>query len=411
VSEHPQPPEQPPVASGPEQPVASPTRQRTVFEQRLTIATLSLLFVVLVVYLLTQYATILQPLLIATFIIYAVAPVHQWLVEKRVPSLIAYVLILAFTLGIIVGMGTLVLGAVQDLASGGLQVYEEKLDQLAKRTLERLPGDLIRQKERDSVVAASSLGLLASPGGYGPLLVVASVPSATSLNQWRLRDLIFTGERKNVSWESTILSLIGGSVGFLTSGFIIFIYLVFIMAEKASFSQRLGAAFGQEKASRYLNIAASVNRAIAAYISVKTWVSLLTGLLSLCVLWPFGVRYFALWSLLIFLFNYIPYIGSLVAVLIPVVLSFLQFDTLWQPLVISVLLIGVQQFTGNIIEPRLTGKRLDVSPVLVLASLAFWGAVWGITGMILAVPLTVIAKIILENIQETRPIATLMSNQ
>jgi predicted PurR-regulated permease PerM len=119
-----------------------------------------------------------------------------------------------------------------------------------------------------------------------------------------------------------------------------------------------------------------------------------------------------MWGVLIFLFNFIPYIGSLVAVSLPIILSFLQYaDEPWKPLLITVLLLLVQRVVDNYIEPRLTGRKLGVSPLIVLLSLAFWGWLWGIVGMILAVPLTVIGKIILENIPETKPLATLLSNE
>jgi predicted PurR-regulated permease PerM len=120
-----------------------------------------------------------------------------------------------------------------------------------------------------------------------------------------------------------------------------------------------------------------------------------------------------MWGVLIFLFNFIPYIGSLVAVSLPIVLSILQYaeEEPWKPLLIALLLLVVQRVVDNWVEPRLTGHKLGVSPLIVLLSLAFWAWLWGIVGMILAVPLTVISKIILENIRETKPLATLISNE
>ena len=107
---------------------------------------------------------------------------------------------------------------------------------------------------------------------------------------------------------------------------------------------------------------------------------------------------------MIFLLNYIPYLGSLVAVSLPIVLSFVQFPEgeIWKGIAITIALIGVQQIIGTVIEPRMAGQRLDVSPLLILLSLAFWGSVWGIVGMILAVPLLVIVRIVLDNIAEKR---------
>jgi predicted PurR-regulated permease PerM len=101
-----------------------------------------------------------------------------------------------------------------------------------------------------------------------------------------------------------------------------------------------------------------------------------------------------------------------VAVSLPIVLSFLQYaEEPWKPLLITLLLLLIQRIVDNFIEPRLAGHKLGLSPLIVLLALAFWGWLWGVVGMVLAVPLTVIAKIILENIHETRPLATLISNE
>src|SRR5262249_45257866 len=101
-----------------------------------------------------------------------------------------------------------------------------------------------------------------------------------------------------------------------------------------------------------------------------------------------------------------------VAVSLPIVLSFLQYaDEPWKPLLITLLLLLVQRVVDNFIEPRLAGHKLGLSPLIVLLSLAFWGWLWGVVGLILAVPLTVIGKISRENIRKTKPLATLTSNE
>ena len=128
------------------------------------------------------------------------------------------------------------------------------------------------------------------------------------------------------------------------------------------------------------------------------------------VLLVFGVDFAILWAILIFLLNFIPYLGSLVALAPPILLAFLQFDEVWRGFAVTGLLIGVQLFTGQYLEPHLAGRKLNLSPLLIILALAFWGYLWGPVGMILAVPLTVVCKIILDNIPETKPVGTLMSN-
>jgi predicted PurR-regulated permease PerM len=194
--------------------------------------------------------------------------------------------------------------------------------------------------------------------------------------------------------------------------FVVLIYLIFLIAERVSLPRRLGHAFGEARAKEIMAVVEAINHSVHDYIALKTFVCLLQALLSFAVLAAFGVEFAVMWAVLLFLFHYIPYIGSLLTVPLPIVLSFLQYaEEPWKPVVITLLLLLIQWVVDNIIEPRLTGHKLDLSPLIVLLSLAFWGWLWGVVGMILAVPLTVIGKIILENIRETRPLATLLSNK
>jgi predicted PurR-regulated permease PerM len=116
-----------------------------------------------------------------------------------------------------------------------------------------------------------------------------------------------------------------------------------------------------------------------------------------------------MWGVLAFVGNFIPYVGSLIALVLPVLLAFLELEPLWQPLAVLALLLLVQFVTNNFVEPRLTARAVDLSPLVVLVALAFWGLCWGAVGMVLAVPLTVMLKIIWENIALTRPLARLMA--
>ena len=197
---------------------------------------------------------------------------------------------------------------------------------------------------------------------------------------------------------------------FATLAGLTLLYLVFIIAERVSAHRRMQLAFGDAHGDNVVNIVESITQAISQYITVKTLVSIVAGVLSWLVLAAFDVPLAATWGILIFLLNYIPYIGSLIAIALPILLSFLELDWL-RGTIIAVLLIAIQQVIGTFLEPKMAGQRLDVSPILIVLSLAFWGTVWGIVGAILAVPLLVSVKIILENIDATKPIATLISNK
>jgi predicted PurR-regulated permease PerM len=141
-----------------------------------------------------------------------------------------------------------------------------------------------------------------------------------------------------------------------------------------------------------------------------TWMSVLTGVLSSIVLYFIGVDYPVFWGFIIFLTNYIPNIGALIGVLFPATLALVQFDTSWQFIAVIVALGGIQFILGNVVEPRLMGNSLNLSGLAIVLALGIWGAIWGITGMLLAVPITVMLMIIFAQFPATRPLAVLLSS-
>lgn len=346
------------------------------FQRRLTVATLGLLLAVLAGFVLYVCAPILQPLFIAGLLVYLIYPVHQRLVNWRVPSPVAYVLIVATVLGLFWGIGQLAYRNFVELSDGRLAVYEERLDGLCRRVLRGLP---------------------------------SAVPDP---DNWHVRNLVTFDVGPDSRVRNVFRAAVGNFLEFLTATFVVLIYLIFLIAERVSLPGRIARAFGEARAREVMGVVETINRAVHDYIALKTFVSAIQGALSFAVLAAFGVEFAVMWGVLIFLFNFIPYLGSFVAVSLPILLSFLQYaDEPWKPLLITLLLLLVQRVVDNFIEPRLTGRKLGVSPLVVLLSLAFWGWLWGVVGMILAVPLTVIVKIILENIRETKPLATLISNE
>ena len=147
----------------------------------------------------------------------------------------------------------------------------------------------------------------------------------------------------------------------------------------------------------------AINRAMTSYLRAKMLSSLVTAIPVTAVLWAFGVSFPSTWGVLAFIGNFIPYVGSLVALVLPVLLALLELEPPWQPLAVIAPLLLVQFVTNNFVEPRLTAHAVDLSPLVVLIALAFWGLCWGAVGMVLAVPLTVMLKIVWENVSLTRP--------
>jgi predicted PurR-regulated permease PerM len=347
-----------------------------LFQRRLTVATLGLFLAVMVGFVLYVCASILQPLFIAGLLVYLILPVHQLLVKWRVPSAIAFLLIVICVLALLWGIGEMAYRNFAELSGDRLSVYEDRLDGLARKALGGLP---------------------------------FTIPD---LDHWRVRNLLTFDIGPDSRLRNVFRAAVGNFLEFLTATFVVLIYLIFLVAERVSLPGRVARAFSEARAKEIMAVAEAINRSVHDYIVLKTFVSALQGLLSFAVLAAFGVEFAVMWGVLIFLLNFIPYIGSLVAVSLPILLSFLQYaDELWKPVLITLLLLLIQRIVDNYVEPRLTGHKLGLSPLLVLLSLAFWGWLWGAVGLILAVPLTVIAKIILAHIPETKPLATLMSNE
>ena len=194
------------------------------------------------------------------------------------------------------------------------------------------------------------------------------------------------------------------------STFQVFAYAAFLLLEIRYFDRKLKAIWpdaGREQ--RIRGTLATMGRKIETYVLIKTGISLLNGVLSYVILRLFGVDFAAFWALLVFVLNFIPYIGSPLAMTFPSVLALLQFNSWVVAGVVLGSLVAVQAFVENVIEPQITGKSLNLSPVVMILSLSVWGSIWGITGMILSVPMMVIIMIALAQFPKTRPIAVMMS--
>jgi AI-2 transport protein TqsA len=178
---------------------------------------------------------------------------------------------------------------------------------------------------------------------------------------------------------------------------LVLIYVVFLLFEQESFDRKIDALFpDRERNGRLRAVLGHIESRIETYIWIKTLVSAATGFLSWLVRQLFGV-------------NFIPTIGSIFAVVLPVLLTLVQFASPAPVLAVLILLTLIQLGLGNVLEPRLMGSSLNLSPLVILLSLAAWGSLWGVAGMVLSVPLTVMLMIILAHFEATRPVAILLS--
>ncbi len=209
-------------------------------------------------------------------------------------------------------------------------------------------------------------------------------------------------------------TVIGGTVGFaaalLGNLFVVFIYTLFVLMERAALVSKLERLAETPEGGRRLAAALSdIGGRIGRYLALKTFVSALVGGGSWIIMRVIGIDFAEFWAVLIFILNFIPYIGSFIAVLLPAGLSLLQFGSFGTFLIALTTLTGIQMAVGNLLEPRLMGRSLNLSPVVILLSLAAWSSLWGVVGAFLCVPITVVMMIIFAQFRTTRPLAILLS--
>ncbi|WP_113911381.1 AI-2E family transporter [Roseovarius dicentrarchi] len=226
---------------------------------------------------------------------------------------------------------------------------------------------------------------------------------------WKtIRDATFG----RLSVQTLINTALYNITGIGTSVFLVIVYSAFLLSERAGFAVKLSAAMRDaEGAAKTEAMIRDINDRIGDYLAIKTLINAMLGTVSFVVLWALDVDFAIFWALVIALLNYIPYFGSLVGVAFPVSLSIVQFGDLWWTMLLAILLTAAQMIVGNIVEPRLIGRRVNLSPFVVLVSLAVWSALWGLAGALLAVPLTSILSIVFSSFEPTRPLAILMADR
>jgi predicted PurR-regulated permease PerM len=196
----------------------------------------------------------------------------------------------------------------------------------------------------------------------------------------------------------------------LTDSVLVLLFLVFMILGGDTFIEKLHAVFGGTDYD-VAEIIANVNKKVRRYLGVKTLLNAVVGVMTAVTLMLFGVDFAPVFGLTTFLLLYIPNIGSFIATIFPAVISLMQFDSISQTAIITGVLILEYNIVGNVIEPAVMGESLDLSPVLVLFSLLFWGFLWGAAGMILSVPMMAVLKTLFEAIPATRALAVMMGNK
>ena len=309
---------------------------------------------------------ILVPLLFAAFLALISAVPVTWLQRYRLPAPLAVFLVVLGFLSIGVAFGTLLGTSLQDF-SAAIPRYQKALADDVAHLLQWL----------------NHLGILTS-------------------------DKTFLQYFDPGASMQLVANILTGMGGILTNTFLIGLTVIFILLEASSFQRKARAAFGREQgvSDQFEKLTTAINH----YLGIKTVVSIGTGIVVMLWVWILGIDFPIIWGLLAFLLNYIPNLGSILAAIPAVLLGYIQFNP-GMALLVGFGYVIINIVFGNFVEPKLMGRTLGLSTLVVFLSLVFWGWLWGPVGMILSVPMTMIVKISLESNESTRWLGILMDSE
>lgn len=305
---------------------------------------------------------LLVPFLLAVFIAMIVSPLLAWLKSFRVPSVLAILMVVLLLLGVGLILGAVIGSSLTDFRQE-VPAYSQKLSAMSERAQQWLS---LRGFEIDAQQWQNSF----DPGAVMKLV------------------------------GSTLASF--GNV--MTNAVMILLTVIFILTENIGFGEKLRLARGKGVSAEWLS---KFSGSVHSYLAIKAAISAGTGVIIFIWLTILGVDYAVLWGLLAFLLNFVPTVGSFIAAVPAVLLALVQLGALYAGLSLGGFIV-VNLVMGNVIEPRLMGKGLDLSPLVVFVSLVLWGWVLGPVGMLLSIPLTIMIKIALESQSETRWISVML---
>ncbi|MEL7186212.1 MAG: AI-2E family transporter [Pseudomonadota bacterium] len=332
-------------------------------------AIVSLAAVIVIIYGMQMATVLLVPFLIAAFLALITAKPMLWMQSKRVPSFLAALLIVSTIMLILAAVGTILGTSIAEFTAA-LPGYQARLDVLVDGAVDFA----IKNFSNDESV--EGLGDMIDPG-------------------WAM---------------GLVAGLLNGLRDVLTNTFLIIFTMIFILLEASTLGTKVEAAFGNN--SDNLERARVFLQNLGRYLGIKTLVSMATGLCAGVLTWSIGLDFPLLWGMLAFLLNYVPTIGSIIAAVPAVLLALIQPDL--GPGAAGATAIGfaaINVVFGNLLEPRLMGYGVGISPLVVFVGLIFWGWVFGPVGMLLSVPLTMTLKLALESDERTRWVAILIGSE
>ncbi|MDD5974069.1 MAG: AI-2E family transporter [Spirochaetales bacterium] len=329
--------------------------------------------IILFLFVLKATSEVMIPVAFALFIFAFVNPIMEKLSKLKIPSGLSIVFIMVFVIAIFLILGYLI-GILVNLLIAKLPYYAERV-----KAVDTLLSQYIIDYVDDIPKDFSIIGSL------------------------------------NVDWYSFLMgwltSISSRVLSLLSDVMIILITLMFLLFERSTFMPKISFALDKEKGQKLSSLLGKINKQISKYLALKTIISLLTGICFYLTALVTGLDFALLWGFLAFVLNYIPTIGSIIATGLTIFMAVIQFTPNWIMIVyVAVLTISIEMVLGNIIDPRIQGVQLNISPLMILISLSFWGYIWGIAGMFLAVPVMSIIQIICLMVPSLKPVAIILSS-
>jgi predicted PurR-regulated permease PerM len=331
---------------------------------KITFIFLGILVLVAVGMVLKSAQSVILPLIIAWLLSYLIGPAINFMTRRKIPTTLAVVLILIVLLGIFYLSGTFLYARFAAFAAAYPR-YHTRLTELITMII----------------------------------------------SQWNLEFDPLAG----INWGQNIgrglASLSRSIFAFASQLVLVIIFLFFILLGKPYFRYKILKSFSAQNADQISRITFSITAQIRRYLSLQFLISFTTGVLVWLALEIIGVDFAITWGALAFFLNFIPTVGSIMASIPPILLAIVQFyPSLWPGVITLVTVITIQLGMGNALAPKVMGDQLNLSPVVVLLSLLFWGWLWGIVGALLSIPIAAAIKIVCENIETLHPISVMMGS-
>lgn len=318
-------------------------------------------------------SSIFLPLVMAVFIFILVSPIMERLEKLHIPSPLAMVLVLFIVTCVCVVFIYLVFAMVNMIMA-------------------KLPEYISKVARFDDYISTQIREVFNVSKNEFPSVI-------TMLN------IDWVGQLKNVltSISSTSVSILGDLA-------MIILYLMFLLMERSSIYPKVSAAF-HETGEDAQNVVRNIGHQTSRYLSIKVLISAATGVLFYLTALVSGMDFPLVFGVLAFLLNFIPTIGSIIITVLSTLMAAIQFMPSWSKVfVVFFVFLLIEMILGNVIDPKLQGVQLNLSPLVILIMLSLWGYVWGIVGMFLAVPITSVIQVVCANIPSMRPIAIILSS-